>query len=37
MADGALAEDAAHAVDYVVRGQARGFVDDENAIHRKIG
>ena len=35
MADGALLEDAAHAVDYIVRGPTGRFVDDDNAVHRE--
>jgi hypothetical protein len=33
MADGTLAENAAHAVDYVVGGPSGGLVDDDDAIH----
>ena len=31
-----LRDDAAHAVDHVVRGQPRRFIDDEHAVHEKI-
>ena len=37
VSDGALAEDAAHAVDDVVRRPSGGLVDDEDAIHEGIG
>jgi hypothetical protein len=37
MSDGALAVDAAHTVDYVVGGEAGGFVDDEDAVHGGFG
>ena len=37
VADGAFVEDAAGAVDDVVRGESGGLVDDEDAIHEKIG
>src|SRR6266852_6280567 len=33
MSDGALAENATYPRDHVVRGESRGLVDDENAIH----
>ena len=33
MADGALLQNAAHAVDHVVRGPTGGLVDDDEAIH----
>jgi hypothetical protein len=36
MADGALAEDAAHAIDHIVRGPSGGLVDDDDAIHEEI-
>ncbi len=36
MADGALAENAAHAVDHVVGGPTSGLVDDDDAIHERI-
>jgi len=36
MTDRALSEDAANAVDYVVRGQSRGLIDDEDAVHEGI-
>src|SRR5580704_1576943 len=29
-----LVQNAAYTVDYVVRGQSRGLIDDENGIHR---
>jgi len=37
MADGALLQNAAHAVDYVVGGPASGLVDDDDAIHGEPG
>ena len=37
VADGALLQDAARAVDHVVRGESGGLVDDEDAIHERIG
>src|SRR5579864_5712766 len=36
MSDGALLEDAAYAVDHVVRGQPGRFIDDEDRIHSEI-
>jgi hypothetical protein len=30
-------ENAARAVNHVVRGESGGLVDDENAVHEKIG
>jgi len=36
MADGTLPQDAAGAVDHVVRGQACGLVENENTIHAEI-
>ncbi len=37
VSDGALAENAAGAVDYVVRGKSGGLVDDEDGVHEMIG
>jgi len=37
MADGALLENTAHAVDYVVGGPTGGLVDDDDAIHEEFG
>jgi hypothetical protein len=36
MADGFLSQDAAHAVDHVVRGPTGGLVDDDYAIHGRF-
>jgi hypothetical protein len=36
MAYRALLENAAHAIDHVVRGPPSGLVDDDDAIHEKI-
>src|SRR5882724_5846042 len=33
MADGLLLQNAAHAVDHIVRGPTGGLVDDDDAIH----
>ncbi len=35
VADGALAQNAAHAVDHVVGGPSGGLVDDDDAIHER--
>ena len=34
MSDGALAQNFAHTIDYIVRGQARRFIDDHNTVQR---
>src|SRR5207245_7192282 len=36
MADGTLSQNAAHAINHVVRGQASGFIDNQDAIHGEI-
>lgn len=36
MSDGALAENAAHAVDDVMGGPTGGLIDDDDAVHEKI-
>jgi len=36
MADGALLENAAQAIDDVVRGPSCGLIDDDDAIHGEI-
>jgi hypothetical protein len=34
MADRALPQNSAHAIDHVVRGKAGRFIDDDDTIHR---
>jgi hypothetical protein len=36
MADRALAENAAHAIDHVVRRQAGRFIDNHNTVHEDL-
>jgi hypothetical protein len=36
MTDRALAENSAHAIDHVVRGEAGRLIDDYDAIHEDL-
>ena len=36
MPDRALAQNAAHAIDHIMRGQSGGLIDDENTVHGRI-
>ena len=36
MTDGALAENAAHTIDHVVRGETGRLIDDEDTIHGNL-
>jgi len=33
VSDGALAQNTAGAGNYIVRGEARGFIDDDDGVH----